>query len=82
VVFVADSQEERLDANFETQGEPARTSERAQFEFRHDPVRAAIEINVIWPNAMPVDVLKKHLAEKRRAGDEGVAITGAGVFES
>jgi hypothetical protein len=34
------------------------------------------------PNALPVDVLTKHLQKKGEPVLEGVAITGAGVFET
>ena len=34
------------------------------------------------PNALPVDVLAKHLQKKGEPVLEGVAITGQGVFET
>ena len=81
VVFVADSQEERLDANFETHGKSARTSERAQPEFRYDSVRAAAE-QTRFAECAAVDELTKHLQKKGEPVLEGVAITGQGVFET
>src|SRR5262252_4296899 len=81
VVFVADSQEERLDANFETQENLSEHLREHNLNF--DTIPYVLQLNKRdLPNALPVDVLKKQLQKKGEPMLEGVAVTGQGVFET
>jgi mutual gliding-motility protein MglA len=81
VVFVADSQEERLDANFETQENLHEHLKEHNLNF--DTIPYVLQLNKRdLPNALPVDVLTKQLQKKGEPVLEGVAITGSGVFET
>src|SRR5438105_14773510 len=81
VVFVADSQEERLDANFETQENLHEHLKEHNLKF--DTIPYVLKMNKRdLPNALPVDVLTKHLQKKGEPVLEGVAVTGQGVFET
>src|ERR1700758_4761164 len=81
VVFVADSQEERLDANFETMENLQEHLKEHNLKF--DTIPYVLQLNKRdLPNALPVDVLTRHLQKKGEPVLEGVAITGAGVFET
>jgi signal recognition particle receptor subunit beta len=80
VVFVADSQEERLDANFETQENLHEHLKEHNLNF--DTIPYVLQLNKRdLPNVMPVDVLTKHLQKKAsrcwKAGDYW-----QGVFET
>ena len=81
VVFVADSQEERLDANFETMENLQEHLKEHNLNF--DTIPYVLQLNKRdLPNALPIDVLTKHLQKKGEPVLEGVAITGQGVFET
>ena len=81
VVFVADSQEELLDANFETQENLHEHLKEHNLKF--DTIPYVLQLNKRdLPNALPVDVLTKHLQKKGEPVLEGVAVTGQGVFET
>ena len=81
VVFVADSQEERLDANFETMENLQEHLREHNLNF--DTIPYVLQLNKRdLPNAMTVDNLKQQLVKKGEPVIEGVAINGTGVFET
>ncbi|HEV8074497.1 MAG TPA: ADP-ribosylation factor-like protein, partial [Candidatus Acidoferrum sp.] len=81
VVFVADSQEERLDANFETMENLHEHLKEHNLNF--DTIPYVLQLNKRdLPNAMTVDELKKQLQKKGEPIIEGIAINGTGVFET
>jgi signal recognition particle receptor subunit beta len=81
VVFVADSQEERLDANFETLDNLKEHLKEHGLPF--DTIPYVLQLNKRdLPNAMPVEELKKQLLLKGEPVTEGIAVTGVGVFET
>ncbi len=81
VVFVADSQEERLDANQETLENLQDNLKEHGFDFQTIPY--ALQLNKRdLPNILPPDVLTKELQLKGEPVVEAVAIQGTGVFET
>src|SRR5256885_688451 len=81
VVFVADSQEERLDANFETMENLQEHLKEHNLNF--DTIPYVLQLNKRdLPNAMSVEALTKQLQKKGEPVLEGVAIKGIGVFET
>jgi len=81
VVFVADSQEERMDANLETLENLQENLKDHGLDFSNIPY--ALQLNKRdLPNVLPVEELKKQLQVKGEPVLEGVAITGTGVFET
>ena len=81
VVFVADSQEERLDANFETMENLQEHLREHNLNF--DTIPYVLQLNKRdLPNAMSVADLTKQLQKKGEPVLEGVAINGQGVFET
>lgn len=81
VVFVADSQEERMDANQETLENLQDNLREHGFDFQTIPY--ALQLNKRdLPNALPVDDLKQQLQAKGEPVVEAVAISGTGVFET
>jgi len=81
VVFVADSQEERLDANFETLENLREHLKEHGLEF--DTIPYVLQLNKRdLPNAMPVEELKKQLQAKGEPVIEGIAVQGVGIFET
>src|SRR5215813_183685 len=81
VVFVADSQEERLDANFETLENLQEHLKEHNLNF--DTIPYVLQLNKRdLPNAMSVEALSKQLQKKGEPVLEGVAIKGVGVFET
>ena len=81
VVFVADSQEERLDANFETMENLQEHLKEHNLNFATIPYVLMLNKRDL-PNAMSVPDLTKHLQKKGEPVLEGVAIQGIGVFET
>ncbi|MBI4466816.1 MAG: GTPase domain-containing protein [Acidobacteria bacterium] len=81
VVFVADSQEERMDANLETLENLQDNLKEHGFDFQAIPYVLQLNKRDL-PSALSVDDLKKELQLKGEPVVEGVAITGAGVFET
>lgn len=81
VVFVADSQEERLDANFETMENLMEHLKEHNLNFGTIPYVLQLNKRDL-PNAMPVEELTKQLQKKGEPVLEGVAVTGQGVFET
>ena len=81
VIFVADSQEERMDANHETIEGLQENLQDHGFDFQTIPY--ALQLNKRdLPNVLPVEELKKELQLKSEPVIESVAITGQGVFET
>ena len=81
VVFVADSQEERLDANLETIENLKEHLKDHNLNF--DTIPYVLQLNKRdLPNILSVEDLKKHLQLKGEPVQEGVAIQGNGVFDT
>ncbi len=81
VVFVADSQEERLDANFETLDNLKEHLKEHGLSFQNIPYVLQLNKRDL-PNVMPVEELKKQLLLKGEPVTEAIAVTGVGIFET
>ncbi len=81
VVFVADSQEERMDANSEALENLQENLKEHGYDFNRIPYVLQLNKRDL-PNAMPVDTLKKELLKKDEPMIEAVAFQGVGVFET
>jgi len=81
VVFVADSQEERLDANIEAISNLRENLEVQGFDLGKVPYVLQLNKRDL-PGALPVDQLKKLLLVKGEPVFEAVAINGVGVLET
>ena len=81
VVFVADSQEERLDANLETLDNLREHLRDHNLDFATIPYVLQLNKRDL-PNIMSVDDLKKQLQVKGEPTLEAVAVTGQGVFDT
>jgi signal recognition particle receptor subunit beta len=81
VVFVADSQEERLDANLETLDNLREHLKDHNLDFNTIPYVLQLNKRDL-PNIMPVEALQKELLVKGEPTLEAVAITGQGVFDT
>ncbi|MFL6300592.1 MAG: GTP-binding protein [Terriglobales bacterium] len=81
VVFVADSQEERMDANVEAIDNLADNLKEHGYDFGKIPY--VLQFNKRdMPTALPVDDLKKQLVRRGEPTFEAVAPVGTGVFET
>jgi signal recognition particle receptor subunit beta len=81
VVFVADSQIERMEANIESV-ENLRTN-LAEQGYNLDAVPYVIQYNKRdLPNVVPLDEMKKALNPRGIPDFEGVATDGTGVFDT
>ncbi|UCF19836.1 MAG: GTPase domain-containing protein [Gemmatimonadota bacterium] len=81
VVFVADSQVERLDANIESMHNLYENLAEYGYDLRQIPF--VIQYNKRdLPNVSPVEELDQHLNPDRVPSYEGVATTGVGVFDT
>jgi mutual gliding-motility protein MglA len=81
VVFVADSQEERLDANLETLDNLREHLRDHNIEF--DTIPYVLQLNKRdLPNILPVDKLTAELKRKDEPVLEAIAFKGNGVFET
>jgi mutual gliding-motility protein MglA len=81
VVFVADSQEERMDANVEALENLQENLKEHGYDFTKIPY--VIQFNKRdLPSALPVDDLKRELQKKNESAFEAVAFQGKGVFET
>jgi signal recognition particle receptor subunit beta len=81
VVFVADSQAERMDANLESL-ENLRTNLKEQ-GYELDNLPYVVQYNKRdLPNAVDLDYLKRYLTPTNVPDYEGVATTGVGVFDT
>jgi mutual gliding-motility protein MglA len=81
VVFVADSQEERLDANLEALENLQENLKEHGYDFKKIPYVLQLNKRDL-PSAMPVDDLKRELLRKSEPVLEAVAFQGRGVFET
>ncbi len=81
VVFVADSQEERLDANLESLANLAANLQEQGYDLAKIPY--ALQLNKRdLPNAMPADQIKKLLLVKGEPVYEATSTRGQGVLET
>ena len=79
VVFVADSQEERIDANRESVSNLAENLQEQGFDIRKIPYVLQLNKRDL-PSAMPVEELTKQLLVKGEPVIEAVAPQGVGVL--
>ncbi len=81
VVFVADSQEERMDANMEAIDNLEENLKEHGYDFAKIPY--ALQFNKRdLPSALPIDVLQKELVRRGEPTFEAIAYKGTGVFET
>ena len=81
VVFVADSQEERMDANLEAIENLQENLRERGYDFLKMPYVLQLNKRDL-PSAVPVDELKRSLMRKNESAFEAVAFKGIGVFET
>jgi len=81
VVFVADSQVERMEANLESLDNLAINLKEQGLELASTPFIVQYNKRDL-PNAVPVDELRKLLNIRNVADFEACATTGQGVFET
>lgn len=81
VVFVADSQPERMDANLETLDNLQEHLRDHGLDFKTIPYVLQVNKRDL-PNVLSVEELKKELQQKGEPVIEGVAFKGVGVFET
>jgi mutual gliding-motility protein MglA len=81
VVFVADSQEERLDANLETLDNLREHLKDHNLDFETIPYVLQLNKRDL-PNILSVEELRKQLNVKSEPAVEAVAVTGQGVFDT
>ena len=81
VIFVADSQEERMDANMEALENLDENLREHNYDFNKIPYILQLNKRDL-PTALPVDELKKTLMKKNEPVFEAVAYKGVGVFET
>lgn len=81
VVFVADSQEERMDANLEALENLDANLREHNYDFAKVPYILQLNKRDL-PSALPVDQLKQTLLKKGEPTLEAVAYKGVGVFET
>jgi len=81
VVFVADSQEERMDANVEALENLKDNLKEHGYDFGKIPYVLQLNKRDL-PTALPVDNLKKELQKRGEPVLEAVAYQGTGVFET
>lgn len=81
VVFVADSQEERMDANMESLDNLQENLREHGYDFAKIPYVLQLNKRDL-PSALPIDALSKELVRKGEAVFEAVAYKNVGVFET
>jgi len=81
VVFVADSQQERIDANLEALDNLRQNLTAHGYDFGRIPYVLQLNKRDL-PNALPADSLKKELVRKSEPVYEAIAFQGTGVFET
>lgn len=81
VIFVADSQEERMDANIEAFDNLIENLKEHNYDFAKIPYVLQLNKRDL-PNVLPVDELKTALVKKNEPVFEAVAFKGVGVFET
>jgi hypothetical protein len=81
VVFVADSQEERMDANLEALDNLADNLKEHGYDFTKVPYVLQMNKRDL-PSALPMDVLSKELVRRGEPVFEAIAYKNIGVFET
>jgi signal recognition particle receptor subunit beta len=81
VVFVADSQFERMDANVEALENLQENLKEHGYDFMKIPYVLQLNKRDL-PNALPVEQLKRELVKRSEPVFESVACHGIGVFET
>jgi mutual gliding-motility protein MglA len=81
IVFVADSQEQRMDANVEALENLMSNLKEHGYDFNKIPYVLQLNKRDL-PNILPVDMLATELRKKNEPIVEAVAFQGAGVFET
>src|SRR5207244_4443070 len=81
VVFVADSQKERMDANVEALDNLMDNLKEHGYDFHKIPYVLQLNKRDL-PNAMPVDAISKELRKKNEPVIEAIAFQGPGVFDT
>ena len=81
VVFVADSQKERMDANIEALDNLEANLKEHNYDLKKLPYVLQLNKRDL-PNVLPVETLTKELRRKNETVIEAVAFQGTGVFET
>jgi mutual gliding-motility protein MglA len=81
IVFVADSQEQRMDANVEALENLMANLKEHGYDFNKIPYVLQLNKRDL-PNILPVDLLATELRKKNEPIVEAVAFQGIGVFET
>ena len=81
VIFVADSQEERMDANYEALDNLQANLKEHGYDLAKVPYILQLNKRDL-PSALPVEELKSALLKKKEPVFEAVAYQGVGVFET
>jgi mutual gliding-motility protein MglA len=81
IVFVADSQEARMDANLEALEHLLESLKAHSYDFQTIPYTLQLNKRDL-PTALPADVLRGALGRKNEPVVEAVAAEGIGVFET
>lgn len=81
VVFVADSQAERADANVEALENLVRNLQEHGYEFSTIPYVLQLNKRDL-PNVLPIDEMKEQLCRRDEPIFESIASQGQGVFET
>ncbi|HLZ43340.1 MAG TPA: ADP-ribosylation factor-like protein [Candidatus Sulfotelmatobacter sp.] len=81
IVFVADSQEQRMDANVEALENLMSNLKEHGYDFNKIPYVLQLNKRDL-PNILPVDMLATELRKKSEPIVEAVAFQGVGVFET
>ena len=81
IVFVADSQEQRMDADVEALENLMSNLKEHGYDFNKIPYVLQLNKRDL-PNILPVDLLATELRKKNEAIVEAVAFQGVGVFET
>ena len=81
IVFVADSQQERMDANIEALDNLMANLHEHGYDFHKIPYVLQLNKRDL-PNILPADTLSKELCKKNEPVVEAVAFQGVGVFET
>ncbi len=81
IVFVADSQEQRMDANVEALENLMSNLKEHGYDFNKIPYVLQLNKRDL-PNILPIDLLATELRKKNEPIVEAVAFQGVGVFET
>ena len=81
VVFVADSQQERMDANLEAMDNLQENLAEHGYDFAQIPYVLQLNKRDL-PNVLPADSLRRELMKKGEPVYEAIACQGTGVFET